>query len=128
MSGRRAAWRCFAAAALVTLLVSASGCYRTALVFDRQGRSRPYPTVEAVRTFALGAIELGGPIQLDGLCPDGVARIEQQEGFLGVVVRSISQVISLREVEIYCVDGNYARGVIDADGNVHEASMTLVAR
>ncbi len=115
-------------AIVVAFALGAVGCYRTTLILDRDARRHPYSSADLGRTFVLGAIEFGGPIHLDGLCPDGVARIEQQEGFLGVVVRTISQVVALREVQIFCIDGNHARGVIDPDGNVHAASVTLVAR
>ncbi len=95
-------------ASMVALLVVAgllvTGCYRTTLVFDPH-RAAVFPAAEISHTYMMGVVGLDGPINLHGLCPNGIARIDQWESPLGVVVRTLSGVVGMRDAEIHCRAG-----------------------
>lgn len=96
MSRRAATW------GLLAALLLWFGCYRTTLVFD-PGRAEIFPAAEVTHTYMVGGVEMEGAIDVRQACPGGVARIDQYESALGVLVRALSAVVvSMRDAEIHC--------------------------
>lgn len=86
----------------LSLALSAAGCFRTTLKFHpRPGAGMP---ARLRRSFIIGLAELDGPINVEALCPRGVAHVEQRYDIVGILLAMISfGIVEARKVEVWCL-------------------------
>lgn len=77
---------------LLTTVAIASGCYSLKLHHGQRLPEAGVPREQWVHTFFGGLWQPDGPVQVDALCPQGVAAIEQEITFANWAVTQLSSV------------------------------------
>ncbi len=87
-------------------LISATGCMRTSYVTGASPETDPSYDKAFQHHVVLGLVPLTDPVELQEVCPSGVAEIKTKTSFINGLVRALSQSIyTPRTVEVYCADG-----------------------
>ena len=116
--------------AVLTLCLGFTGCFHTTLIFD-DSPAEVWPKKTETKIQALGLIPIAGPVRLDA-CEVGVARIEQVKGGLSILLEIfVRNLVTMREVTVYCVEGTEKAGWLDEEGRLHSQdevqSMKLIS-
>ena len=103
---------------VLALCLGFTGCFQTTLIFDDRP-AEVWPEKTESKLQALGLVPIAGPVRLD-ICDAGVARIEQVKGGLSILLEVfVRNLVTMREVTIYCVEGTAKAGWLDEDGRLH---------
>lgn len=108
---------------LLSLLLLASSCYRTTLVFEP---TPPTPNaLKLRRNHLIGLVELEGPIAIDGVCPNGAAQIYQRQGAISIGLAIITAGFANgRDVMIWCRSGARYQAKAGRDGMLRDVRRT----
>lgn len=96
--------------AIVTVLaaIALAGCFQHTQFMNEDQPSEPVARLHAVNHHVLwGIIDASGPLDLDVVCPDGVAAIHTEVGPLGVLVGLVTGGIYVpTRTDVFCVAGS----------------------
>ncbi len=103
------------------LAVSATGCFHATFIdgSDAGGAPAAMWNQRWYHGAVMGLVDLSGPLSLEEVCPQGWARIEQENGFLNGIAESFTGgLYSPHTVTIFCKGGAAYDAIRDNKGMV----------
>lgn len=93
------------------------GCYKTNLHFADSSNDAMNEEIWHHR-FVYGLVE-AGPVKLQDICPNGVAKVHEKTSFMnGFVQQFVGWIYSPNTVQVHCMSGAAYDAELDNDGLV----------
>jgi hypothetical protein len=101
----------------VALLSMMGGCYHVQIISGKPAGA-PAPGYDERFDFGLvaGIIEIGGPYNLDQICPQGWASAESKFTFVSGIINILLPIGSVQSVRITCTGGGAYNVQMNEDG------------
>lgn len=102
------------------LVCGLTGCFTTRVVVSREPSAGPAFDYDGRfhHDGIFGLVEFSDPVNLDTVCPGGVAYVEQETTFIAGLCQALTQnLYNPQAVTVFCKNGKSAETLLDDDGN-----------